>query len=358
MAPSIHPDYQALGLTFPANLTLSTPTVATWPSEVLDFAPLTASSSDDNRPCILFIPGNPGTCLFYIDFLSRLQEKYPDHRVAAVSYAGHGIIPRVVERSAGRDMHFSDCLAGQAEHKALFVSSLLQSSSPPTSLVLLGHSIGCHLISRFLPSLPSSVNVTDTFFLTPFIQFSPSVLSQSMPLNLVASAPLLALRAILQSANALLSASSGYTGRGLRFLLCAAGGIKNANTLEVAAHMAVTPGYFRNFITLGHEEINEVPREAPTRAILEVAGRTNLHFLFAGGPDQWGPVTQMRALLRLVRMGYIGKEVGGRMVYEPAIVHDFVRDDEQIGVVVDFVEAGMRRTLNAGPLYPGVRSKL
>jgi pimeloyl-ACP methyl ester carboxylesterase len=332
---SLPPSYGDKGITLPPNCTLSTPTILTWPTECLHFSPLTSTSSSSSGPIphVLFVPGNPGTCLFYIDFLERIQRKhFPTHHIHAISYAGHGITPSTVSGDECTDFNVSNSLSGQAAHKVSFIQDTLSLTSDKSTLVLLGHSIGCHVISLFLPSL--AIPVPNTFFLTPFIRLQPALASQAIPLQLVAASPLAVPRNILSLLNALLSSTSAVTKPLLKKSLRHLGGLTNANTLAVAIALAVTPSYFRNFITLGHEEITTIPPKPDVDSLRLVARCTTLHCLYAGGPDQWGPVNHMHDLADLMKTGELDKF---GLLYEDSITHDFVQKDVMIDRVVEYV---------------------
>jgi len=376
--------YSHFNLELPPNCTLDLPIVSTFPTERLIFTPLIGSAS--SAPVILFIPGNPGTCLFYISFLAALQQHYPSHTIHAISYAGHGITSQTVAGSQS-DFGIADSLAGQTAHKLTYITEVI--APQPRSLTLIGHSIGCYLISHLLPCLSlhhPTIATPATYFLTPFIRMKPALLSQSVPLKIVAASPLIIPLTILSATNAALSLLSPLTTPLIATFLKHLGGITETNTRTVSCALAVNKGYLRNFITLGHEEISTLPEvsvdeergrrarvqtvrlERPSKmallpfALLPSVGRavtpianthslhplqivpvhelnavarcTQLFCLYAGGPDQWGPVGHMREMIELQEGGHME---GFGTEFEGGITHDFVRTREQIERVVEFM---------------------
>ncbi|MED6265925.1 hypothetical protein CHARACLAT_030433 [Characodon lateralis] len=116
----------------------------------------------------LIIPGNPGVVGFYKTFMQTLHSilGYP---VWAVSHAGHCAPPDsmdMVEDASAAAKWDVFGLNGQIQHKLAF----LQKHVPKdTSLVLLGHSIGCYMILEMMKRDPE-LKVLKAIMLFPTIE--------------------------------------------------------------------------------------------------------------------------------------------------------------------------------------------
>ena len=105
-----------------------------WPTETLYFPPVSTPPlfSPPNPPNfrpihLVFIPGNPGTVLFYVEMLNRLRNYlsngdssvFPSNNlhIHAISYAGHGSTSRLITGGYQEFHPDTHSLAGQIEHK-------------------------------------------------------------------------------------------------------------------------------------------------------------------------------------------------------------------------------------------------
>ncbi|XP_069742545.1 lipid droplet-associated hydrolase isoform X3 [Narcine bancroftii] len=115
----------------------------------------------------LIIPGNPGIVYYYKLFMQVLHRtlirKYP---VWAISHAGHCIPPEGMEMM--EDINPEDIfgLNGQIEHKLAF---LRKNVPKDTKIVLIGHSIGCHMILEMMKQEPG-LQVLKAILLFPTIE--------------------------------------------------------------------------------------------------------------------------------------------------------------------------------------------
>uniref|UniRef100_A0A672YEI6 Lipid droplet-associated hydrolase n=1 Tax=Sphaeramia orbicularis TaxID=375764 RepID=A0A672YEI6_9TELE len=100
-----------------------------------------------HKVLFLIIPGNPGVVGFYKTFMQTLHSMFGyRHPVWAVSHAGHCVPPDTMDivddtSSAAEKDVFG--INGQIEHKLAFLRKHVPRE---TSLVLVGHSIGCYII--------------------------------------------------------------------------------------------------------------------------------------------------------------------------------------------------------------------
>lgn len=138
-------------------------------TEVLKFGSCQLHSG--HKVLFLIIPGNPGVVGFYRTFMQTLHSmfeyRYP---VWAVSHAGHCAPPASMDMvedassAAAEDDVFG--LNGQIEHKLAFLRKHVPRE---TSLVLVGHSIGCYIILDMMKRDPE-LKVLKAVMLFPTIE--------------------------------------------------------------------------------------------------------------------------------------------------------------------------------------------
>lgn len=123
-----------------------------------------------HKALFLIIPGNPGVVGFYKTFMQTIHSMVGyRHPVWAVSHAGHCVPPHsmdMVEDASiiGNDDVFG--LNGQIEHKLAFLRKHVPKE---TSLVLVGHSIGCYIILEMMKRNPE-LKVLKAVMLFPTIE--------------------------------------------------------------------------------------------------------------------------------------------------------------------------------------------
>lgn len=135
-------------------------------TELLRFGSLDSA----HKVLFLIIPGNPGVVGFYRTFMQTLHSacggRYP---VWAVSHAGHCAPPAsmdMIEDASAAAEHDVFGLNGQIEHKLAFIRKHVPRE---TSLVLLGHSIGCYIILEMMKRNPE-LSVLKAVMLFPTIE--------------------------------------------------------------------------------------------------------------------------------------------------------------------------------------------
>ncbi|XP_075993739.1 lipid droplet-associated hydrolase [Genypterus blacodes] len=122
-------------------------------TEVLKFGSCQLHSG--HEVLFLIIPGNPGVVGFYQTFMQTLHRTFGyRHPVWAVSHAGHcappGSMGMVDDATLAAEQDVFG-LNGQIEHKLSFVRKHVPRE---TSLVLVGHSIGCYIILEMMKRDP------------------------------------------------------------------------------------------------------------------------------------------------------------------------------------------------------------
>lgn len=112
---------------------------------------------------ILMIPGNPGAIEFNEDFMRTMHTR-TGLPVWGLSHAGHCIIPSTVPWTRPKKEVYT--LDGQVEHKLDFIRCFVP---PSTRLILVGHSMGSHVILEMLRQLPVA-RVLKAFLLFPTVE--------------------------------------------------------------------------------------------------------------------------------------------------------------------------------------------
>ncbi|XP_040916481.1 lipid droplet-associated hydrolase isoform X2 [Toxotes jaculatrix] len=127
-------------------------------------------SSFSYHSSFLFHTGNPGVVGFYRTFMQTLHSMFGyQHPVWAVSHAGHCEPPDSMDMieegswAAERDVFG---LNGQIEHKLAFLRKHVPRE---TSLILVGHSIGCYIILEMIKRDPE-LKVRKAVMLFPTIE--------------------------------------------------------------------------------------------------------------------------------------------------------------------------------------------
>ncbi|XP_045919655.1 lipid droplet-associated hydrolase isoform X3 [Micropterus dolomieu] len=133
-------------------------------TEVLKFGSCQLHSG--HKVLFLIIPGNPGVVGFYRTFMHTLHSMFGHrHPVWAVSHAGHCVPPDSMDMvDEAEDDVFG--LNGQIEHKLAFLRKHVPRE---TSLVLVGHSIGCYIILEMMKRNPE-LKIIKAVMLFPTIE--------------------------------------------------------------------------------------------------------------------------------------------------------------------------------------------
>ncbi|XP_077477370.1 lipid droplet-associated hydrolase [Stigmatopora argus] len=122
-------------------------------TEVLKCGP--SHLNAEHKVLVLIIPGNPGVAGFYRTFIQTLYAQFDrQYPVWVVSHVGHCTPPPSMDlledaSSTGDLDPFG--LNGQIEHKLAFLTKYVPKK---TSLVLIGHSIGCYIILEIMRRNP------------------------------------------------------------------------------------------------------------------------------------------------------------------------------------------------------------
>lgn len=104
---------------------------------------VSCGSAVRGMPLVLVVPGNPGTALFYRQFVAALSARLRGTLVVAVGHAGHF----VHEHDGANASLFG--LDAQVAHKRA-VLALLRARAPQCRVVLVAHSIGAWMALEML----------------------------------------------------------------------------------------------------------------------------------------------------------------------------------------------------------------
>ncbi|KAK2825861.1 hypothetical protein Q5P01_020075 [Channa striata] len=247
-------------------------------TEVLKFGSCQLQSG--HRVLFLIIPGNPGVVGFYTTFMQTLHSmfgyRYP---VWAVSHAGHCAPPDSMDMvedaslAAENDVFGLD---GQIEHKLTFLRKHVPRE---TSLVLVGHSIGCYIILEMMKRDPE-LKILKAVMLFPTIERMAQT-----PQGKVMTPVLCHMRYLAYLPLFLLSLLPDTLKSGLIKLVL--GGIRSLDLAVVKPTVGLLSGdCAANAMYMGGQEMRKVlERDDPTI-------RKNLKKLifYYGASDHWCPV--------------------------------------------------------------------
>jgi len=220
---------------------------------------------------ILFVPGNPGCVGWYVAFLHSVVEKLGvGFSARGVSYAGHGVGEDIVgpddlnlkdDDASNEKQRISWTIDGQVEHKIQWIDQIISSSMLDSNsnlkFIFIGHSIGCHLVQRLCVMRKDILSRTrNVIYLMPFTIFDPPIYFQKCYLNFGARTQKVAL--------SILDVSSRLAKRIprsiLNFYLEKVAGVHDGEGREIALNLIISPAMARNFLSLGLEELRDVPQ--------------------------------------------------------------------------------------------------
>lgn len=94
------------------------------------------------------LAGNPGSIEFYAEFMRALYEGHQGQvLVWGISHAGHVATPKFMHLPGIEDHPSLYSCEGQIVHKITFIRTFIPNGTP---LILVGHSIGCHMVLEIL----------------------------------------------------------------------------------------------------------------------------------------------------------------------------------------------------------------
>lgn len=115
-------------------------------------------------PLIYLIPGNPGLCEYYLDFVGELATVLPGHEIVAPSHKGY-----CLDSKPGELKYESYSLDDQIRHKIELLDSIV---TQKRKVIVLGHSVGAWMAQRVVTHFKNNANVNIEFvgLLTPTVK--------------------------------------------------------------------------------------------------------------------------------------------------------------------------------------------
>lgn len=235
---------------------------------------------------IVFVPGNPGLVEWYITFFAEILESLgPGYAVRGASYAGHSTDPNKINvedaTTANNNAAYAPTtttttalawtIEGQVRHKIAYIDKFTKQLSDNNiggsddatagascKLILMGHSIGCHLVQRILVLRSDDIlqRTIQCIFLMPFIRMDAPFPNQQV-LDWASHHPDTSTW-ILQNACRLL-ARLPHSETLMRDLLLKSMMERPEDRMFTAKLLRQT-AFPRNFLGLGLEEIRDVPQ--------------------------------------------------------------------------------------------------
>mmetsp|Transcript_4310 Transcript_4310/g.12158 ORF Transcript_4310/g.12158 Transcript_4310/m.12158 type:complete len:368 (-) Transcript_4310:68-1171(-) len=318
----------------------SVQTICGWPTDTfaIDYD---GSDVDSDPPhtVLLFIPGNPGCCSWYqkllLEAVKRLGRGYA---VRATSYASHGVGANIVGSESGLDNDGrSNAIAwtidGQVEHKIQWIDELLATDfNEIPRFIFLCHSIGAHLVQRLCVIRDDILERTDLLVhLMPFIRFDPCQAHKKTILSTVAHSPNAAVHFLWTASRLASKMPKSMLDKCLKYFA----GVDDNEGRKLALELVISPRMAKNFLTLGMEEIREVPERHDDESLRIIGRHCDTAMLFCGGPDHWAPHFHLEELEALRKEGKLPNNIYTE--YKGDLVHDFVVHVKMVEPVVDFI---------------------
>ena len=288
---------------------------------------------------IFFIPGNPGCIGWYVRFLSEIISKIgPKYVAHGISYAGHGTVQHQLVGFGDLNRDFPWTLKGQIDHKIEFVDQLAEKYDYDGNVryIFISHSIGSHMVQRINILRPDILlRTSKILYLMPFIRFDPAlVLTQKFPLSFVANLPRRLSVGILNLASQF---AANTPIRLLDEFMKGANGVECVEGRCLAIELVRQPEMASNFLTLGIEELRDLPQKFDEAAFKIICQKCPMFILYcgSGGPDQWAPLNHMLEVIEKQNNGSFPRNV--HLQYRDDLVHGFVVIPDMIDPVVQFV---------------------
>lgn len=303
---------------------------------------------------ILFVPGNPGCIGWYQKLLFQIIEKLGVGFAArGVSYAGHGIRNNITgAHDKLRENSIAWTVDGQVEHKIkwldfLSVQERFRSGTnkhtkiPFARFVFLTHSIGSHLVNRLCLLRPDILQQTKLILhLMPFIRFDPPTL-QKWYLSTVARSS----DAAVQLLRTMSKFASLIPTNILDFCMKNFSNIPDEEDRKLAMGLVTQPSMATNFLTLGCEELRDIPETEDMAAMRIIGQKCQTCMLYCGAPDQWAPFSHIADIQDLQKKGSIPENIS--ITYMKELLHAFIIYPNMIPSVLDFVIQSVQKNVTS-----------
>ena len=330
----------------------SVQTICGWPTDAfaIDYDDNAGQSQEPDlrrreaspHTVLLFIPGNPGCCSWYQNLLLQAVKRLGHgYAVRAISYAGHGVGANIVGSESGLDNDGRSnaivwTIDGQVEHKIQWIDGLLatdfdgRGKSDLPRFIFVSHSIGAHLVQRLCVIREDILERTDLLVhLMPFIRFDPCQAHKKTILSTVAHSPDAAVRFLWTASRLASKMPKSMLDKCLEYFA----GVDDKEGRQLALELVCQPRMAHNFLTLGMEEIRDVPERHDDESLRIVGRHCPTAMLFCGGPDHWAPHFHLEELEALRKEGKLPNNIYTE--YKENLVHDFVVHVEMVEPVVE-----------------------
>eukprot|EP00980_Cylindrotheca_fusiformis_P004258 scaffold918_cov126-Cylindrotheca_fusiformis.AAC.37 len=300
---------------------------------------------------IVFIPGNPGCCAWYIPLISSLVSKLgTGFRARLVSYAGHAPYhPEDMDVEGQRsvkDASLSWTIDGQIRHKEAFLDRLILDSSVTSNLVFVSHSIGSHMVERLLVQRHDVLRrTTCVIHLMPFIRMKAPSTRDQRTLDFGGANPNL----VISVAKSMLRMVGRLPLSTVNHLLHSV--YQDDKGRDLTAHLIRQPTFARNFFELGSEEIRDVPRDLDRAALHHISTQCPISMVYCNN-DHWAPYEHVPEIQSL--QSYLIHPI--TIHHLPSHKHDFVSKDALVPPVMECCYQAIQQALKYPPNL--IRSRL
>jgi hypothetical protein len=292
-----------------------------------------------------FIPGNPGTLVFYAEFLRHFIQALRESTqfsvfdiiyCHAVGHADHHLATASDGASTKKRSSINaHGLSFQTMHKLDFVETTLRkydsylniSPNDDVSVALTGHSIGMWMVLDML-SMSTALRKRTKFIqmFMPFIFWSGLPFSHKAKLSSFRSLHPASHHIVTNIVESLLYIQPHYR-RQLFKLATGLGG----DLVSIVSDQLLTRRMVQNFYTMGCDEICEVKRQETRMLELLQALDTDMNiFALYTDDDVWAPVGDMRTLQSHLPHATV--------VYQPGLTHAYSLTPERIRKVCALVK--------------------
>eukprot|EP00977_Amphora_coffeiformis_P008639 scaffold1953_cov176-Amphora_coffeaeformis.AAC.57 len=230
-----------------------------WPTDTFS---IDCGPPEKVHTILVFIPGNPGLCEWYIPLFSKILETVgPGYVARGASYVGHSIDPQLIYVENEQENSETNIppktlawtMDGQVHHKIAYIDQISK-EFPNARFIFVGHSIGCHFTKRILLYRTDILRRTcQCILLMPFIRMDAPAPEQHV-LDL-ASRNVEASMWILHTLSRFLSILPSSA---LETILKPS--MDRENDRIFTAKLLKQSQFTRNFLGLGSEEIRDVPQ--------------------------------------------------------------------------------------------------
>ena len=221
--------------------------------------------------------------------------------------------------------------------------------SPTTTLpefVFISHSIGAQLVqSLCILRKDILVRTRAVVHIMPFFRFDPYPRWKKTYMSTVANTPNLALGMLSATSKIASFLPKTMIDKYLKYIT----GMSVAEDRELARKLMTNSHYARNFLTLGMEEIRDLPEKHDVQAMKIIGEHSPSFILYCGNGDHWAPKFHLEEIQHDINTGVLPKNI--ILDYVDGLQHDFVVHPEMHSPVVDFVCKAISHAACKNPIH-------